>query len=150
KASPLSADDAADLGALYVRLGTPEKAVGVLRAAVRKNPDHFRLAANLGTAWQLAGDLEQAAVLLEEGVRLAPKEWKTAEELHLKLVRGRMKEKKGADALDELFDLKQLPPDALPLAQQLAAWLPTDARVLWQLAEVTHAVGDVRTAANLL
>lgn len=150
KAGPLSADDAADLGALHLRLGAPEKAVGVLRAAVRKHPDHFRLVANLGTAWQLAGDLEQAAVLLEEAVRLAPKGWRAAEELHLKLVRGRVKETKGADGLDDLFDFKKLPADALALTQQLVAWLPTDARVLWQLAEVAHAVGDVRTAANLL
>jgi hypothetical protein len=150
KGKPLSADDTADLGALYIRLGTPEKAVGLLRPAVRKNPDHFRLAANLGTAWQLTGDPEQAATMLEEAVRLAPKEWKAAEELHLKLVRGRVKEKKDADGLDELFDLKKLPDDALALTQQVAAWLPTDARVLWQLGEVTHAVGDVRTAANLL
>ena len=149
KETPLSAADAADLGALYVRMGLPEKAVGVLRPAVRKNPDHFRLAANLGTAWQLAGDLEQATAALEEAVKLAPKEWKVAEELHLKLVRGRSKEKPGADGLDDLFDLKKLPADALALTQQLAAWLPTDPRVLWQLAEVTHAVGDVRTAANL-
>ncbi|MCU0706004.1 MAG: DUF3299 domain-containing protein, partial [Fimbriiglobus sp.] len=149
KVKPLSADDAADLGALYVRLGLPEKAVGVLRPAVRKHPDHFRLAANLGTAWQLAGDTEQAMAHLDEAVRLAPKEWKAAEELHLQLVRGRRKEKPGTDALDSLFDFKHLPADALPLAQQLAAWLPSDPRVLWQLAEVTHAVGDVRTAANL-
>ncbi len=149
KDKPLTADDAADLGALYVRLGLPERAVGVLRPAVRKNPEHFRLSSNLGTAWQLAGDHAQATAALEEAVRLSPKEWKGAEELHLKLVRGRAKEKPGADGLDDLFDLKKLPADALPLTQQLAAWLPTDPRVLWQLAEVTHAVGDVRTAANL-
>lgn len=145
----LTADEAADLGALYIRLGTPDKAVGVLRPLVRKHPDHFRLAANLGTAWQLAGDLEQATAAMEEAVRLAPQEWKASEELHLKLVRGRMKEKKGADTLDNLFDLKKLPADALAVTQQLAAWLPTDPRVLWQLAEVTNAIGDVRTAANL-
>lgn len=149
KDKPLTADAAADLGAVYVRLGLPEKAVGVLRPAVRKSPEHFRLAANLGTAWQLAGDLDQAASALEEAVRLAPKGWKAAEELHLKLVRARAKEKPGADALDDLFDFKKLPADALALTQQLAAWLPADPRVLWQLAEVTHAVGDVRTAANL-
>jgi hypothetical protein len=149
KKAALSADDAADLGALYVRLGSADKAVGVLRPAVRKNPEHFRLAANLGTAWQLNGDAEQAAANLEEAVRLAPKEWKAAEELHLKLARGRAKEKKDADSLDDLFDLTKPPADALALTQQLAAWLPNDPRMLWQLAEVTNAVGDVATAANL-
>src|SRR5207253_1152805 len=69
---PLTADEAADLGALHVRFGQPEKAVELLRRIVRKNPDHFRAVANLGTAWQLAGDLSAAAECLREAVRLAP------------------------------------------------------------------------------
>src|SRR5438094_1406971 len=85
----LTADEAADLGAVYVRLGEPGKAVDILRAAQREHPNHFRLVANLGTAWQLQGDLEQAAVCLEQAVRLAPGKLQKAEEYHLKLVRER-------------------------------------------------------------
>src|SRR5438552_5157297 len=65
----LSADDLADLGALYVRLGEVEHAIEILRPAQRTYPNHFALAANLGTAWQLQGDLRQAAAALEESVR---------------------------------------------------------------------------------
>src|SRR5882757_6752914 len=43
KKQPLTADELADLGALFVRLGKPERAVEVLRAASRKHPDHFRI-----------------------------------------------------------------------------------------------------------
>src|SRR5262249_8565281 len=68
----LTAAELADLGALYVRLGEAEKAVTVLRPAQREHPHHFRTAANLGTAWQLLGDLPQAALSLEQAVRLAP------------------------------------------------------------------------------
>ena len=68
KSRALTADEAADFGALYVRLGQAAKAVDVLRPAVRKFPEHFRLAANLGTAWQLNGDLAQAAAVLEDAV----------------------------------------------------------------------------------
>src|SRR6266404_1712543 len=49
----LNADQLADLGALYIRLGDVAKALDVLRIAEREHPDHFRIAANLGTAWQL-------------------------------------------------------------------------------------------------
>ena len=42
----LSADEAADLGALYVRLGDIEKAVEVLRTAQRLQPNNFRIVAN--------------------------------------------------------------------------------------------------------
>jgi hypothetical protein len=34
--------------------------------------------------------------------------------------------------------------------QQLALWLPTDGRLLWLLAELANAHGDVRTAAAVL
>src|SRR5258708_28176096 len=41
KQRDLTADEVADLGALYVRLGESVKAVEVLRAAQRKHPEHF-------------------------------------------------------------------------------------------------------------
>ena len=172
RAGPLTVDQAADLGAVYVRLGEPEKAVEVLRAAHRRNPDHFRLAANLGTAWQLAGDLEQAAAALEDAVRLAPPAVKPFETAHLKLVQLRMKEGRTArDAAtpDDLFGVKYLgesgepepgaiaaaqrkllPGNAAAVVQQLAVWFPADGRLLWQLGEIANATGDVRTAANIL
>src|SRR5439155_23573863 len=68
----LTADEFADLGAVYIRLGETTKAIDLLRAAQRDHPQHFRLVSNLGTAWQLQGDLDQAAACLEQAVRLAP------------------------------------------------------------------------------
>ncbi|MFO0851308.1 MAG: DUF3299 domain-containing protein [Gemmataceae bacterium] len=149
KQRPLTADEAADLGAALIRLGQPAQALDTLRPAARRHPDHFRLAANLGTAWQQAGDLGQAALALEDAVRLAPPAWERLETLHLKLVRLRLAEGKSPkDAPNALFDPP--PTDALALAQHLALWLPADGRLLWLLAELAHAAGDVRTAANLL
>jgi Flp pilus assembly protein TadD len=152
KTRPLTADEAADLGALLVRLGTPDKAVAVLAPAARKHPDHFRLAANLGTAFQLSGDLGRAADHLEEAVRLAPEKLRDAERWHLKLVRLRLKEGRAANAPvapDALFGAPP-PADAVAVVQQLALWLPADGRLLWQLGELARAHGDVRTAAAIL
>lgn len=146
---PLTADEAADLGALHVRLGHVDEALAVLRAAHAKYPDHFHVAANLGTAWQLNGDLDQALLVLRDAVKLAPPKMKAAEELHLKLVTLRRGESKGTQSLDKLFGDKP-PTDAVALVQQLALWLPADGRLLWQLGELAHAHGDVRTAANIL
>src|SRR5262249_2411975 len=92
----LTADELADLGALYVGLGEPGKAVALLRPAQRAYANHFRIAANLGTAFQLQGDLQQAALCLEQAVRLAPGKFQKAEEAHLKLVRQRLREPRGA------------------------------------------------------
>src|SRR5712692_1751909 len=139
----LNADELADQGALYVRLGQPVKAVELLRTAQRDYPKHFRIIANLGTAWQLQGDLQQAVAWLEQAVRLAPGKLQKAEEYQLKLVRLRQRESAPAQDLDELFGIrfvsaagkyepgklavveqKKLPSDAAALAQQLALWLP--------------------------
>lgn len=164
----LTGDEAADLGALYVRLGQPDRAVEVLRNAQRQHPEHFRLAANLGTAWQLQGDLPLALAALQQAVRLAPEKLKKAEEYHLKLVRLRQ-QRRDEKSLDDLFGVrfvgddgsyqpgklaaaerKKLPGEAVAITQQLALWLPADGRLLWQLAELAGAYGDVRTAAAML
>ena len=160
RSRPLTADELADLGGLYVRLGQPAKAVELLRPAARQHPDHFRLAANLGTAWQAIGELDSAAASLEDAVRLAPEPLKDAERYHLKLVRLRNQEKvagKDASAPDDLFGIRYFDatpgkfPDSAPaMAQRLALWLPTDGRLLWQLGEIANRSGDVRTAANIL
>jgi hypothetical protein len=165
----LTADEQADLGAVYVRLGELQTALDVLRAAERDYPHHFRIIANLGTAWQLHGDLEQAAACLQQAVRLAPGKLQRFEEYHLKLVQLRRPQPRDTKVLDHLFDVrfvgegnkyepgklavaerKKLPSDAVAIAQQLALWLPADVRLLWLLAELANAHGDVKTAAAMM
>jgi hypothetical protein len=165
----LTPDEQADLGALYVRLGEPVKAIEVLRAAFRQNPEHFRIAANLGTAWQMQGDLTEATRALQESARLAPAQWKPFEEAHHKLVRFRQQQRKNTQSLDDLFGVKYvgesgkveagklaraerklLPDNDIAVVQQLLLWLPADGRLLWQLGELANAHHDVRTAASIL
>lgn len=157
---PLTPDEAADLGALRLRLGQVDAAIEVLRNAQRQHPDHFRLTSNLGTAWHVQGDLDQAALMLREAVRLAPAKLRKAEEWHLKLVMLRRGEAKGTQSLDNLFGVnyeddpvavrKKLPADAVANLQLMALWLPGDGRLLWQLGELAHILGDDRTAAAIL
>lgn len=164
----LTADEQADLGAIYVRLGEVGKALDVLRTAQREYPNHFHIVANLGTAWQLQGDLQQAATCLQQAARLAPGKLQKAEEYQLKLVRLRQKPRDAQD-LDDLFGVryvgkddkfqagkmaederKKLPAGAAAIVQQLALWLPADGRLLWQLAELANAHGDVKNAAAIM
>ena len=49
----LTADETADLGAVFLRLGEVNKALDILRSGQRQHPQHFRSVSNLGTAWQL-------------------------------------------------------------------------------------------------
>ena len=165
----LSADELADQGAPLIRLGDAAKAVEVLRAAQREHPNQFKIIANLGTAYQLTGELEQAAVTLSQAVRLSPGKWQEAEKAHLRLVQGRLKQTKDNPDLDDLFGVryigdsgkyepgqlaaaerKKLPEDAAAIAQQLALWLPADGKLLWQLGELATVHGDVRMAAAIM
>lgn len=169
KKRPLTGDELADLGAIYLRLGEVTRALGVLRSAHEDYPKHFHIAANLGTAWQLQGNLGQSALALKEAVSLAPGKMLQAEEYHLKLVELRLKEPKQNQNLDNLFGVKYVGPDgkyvpgkiaeaekkklparAVAVLQQLCLWLPADGRLLWQLAEIANAHGDVKTAAGMM
>lgn len=168
KERKLTAPEIADLGALYMRLGEIPSAVTLLRGAQFEHPNHFAIAANLGTAWQMAGQLDQAALCLAEAVRLAPANLKPMEACHLKLVRFRLKTPGGV-VLDDLFGVsylgedgkyqpgklaaaqrKILPESAVANVQQLALWLPADGPLLWQLAELANIHGDYRFAAAMM
>jgi tetratricopeptide (TPR) repeat protein len=165
----LSADDSADLGALLIRLGETTQALEVLRAAHKEHPTHFQLAANLGTAWQLLGELERALDCLRQAVELAPGKDLPFEEAHLRLVQLRLRQRQKQGELDDLFGVryvgpggsyeagklaeaerKKLPTRAVAVVQQLALWLPADGPLLWQLAELASAHGDLRSGAAML
>jgi hypothetical protein len=162
KKEKLSAVDVADLGALLIRLGDATGAVDVLRPAQREYPNHFHIAANLGTAWQMLGELGQAAECLQQAVRLAPGKDLAAEQAQLRLVYGRLRQTTRRGELDNLFGVsfergtlaeserKKLPARAAAIAQQLALWLPADGPLLWQLAELAALHGDVRSAAAMM
>lgn len=167
--NPRTPDEAADLGAILIRLGKIDAALSSMREVAAAHPQHFALQANLGTAWEYAGNLEQAAEHLRQAVKLAPEQNKAVEQLHLRLVRWRMQQSQSPAGLDKLFDvnftdqngkhllgklspqeLEKLPPNAIALVQQLALWFPSDGKLIWQLAELTAVHGDLTTAGSLL
>jgi len=152
----LSAEEAADLGALYLRLGEVSEALAVLRPAQRATPRHFRLTAHLALAHQRAGAWALAIAHQEQAVQLAPRPLRAAESLHLRWLRLRQRERE--PGLDNLFDvcyddpssLKKLPDDALAQVQQLLLWMPEEGRLLWQLAELLGVNGEAALRAAIL
>src|SRR5262249_35813266 len=97
-----------------------------------------------------------------------PPKLRAAEEYHLKLVRQRLQAPKDSLQIDDLFrvkyvgekgtfepgtiaaeERKKLPANAVAIVQQLALWLPADTRLLWQLADLANAYGDIRMAAAI-
>jgi tetratricopeptide (TPR) repeat protein len=130
KAKPsLSSDEQADLGGylLYLKQSTPralifEEAVAVLEAGYRTNPRHFRLAANLGTAYQLTGRLDAAQRCLEAAVDLAPADQKPVQRLQLRLVQLRLRESLGRGQLPDLDGLFGRPTQPFRFVDEKGAW----------------------------
>jgi len=120
-----------------------------LRGGQRKHSNHFAIAANLGTAWQLKGNFVPRPNRYVRPSTLPPGKWLAAEELHLKLVLGRLKQKQPGQELDDLFGVryfladsnemadaerKKLTPRAVGLNAATGALAPADGPLLWQLA----------------
>jgi hypothetical protein len=99
--------------------------------------------------------------------------YKRAEQYQLKLFKMRTREPsqpQGQIALDNLFpgvrfvgpdgkyvpdeiderSAAELPPDALPLVEQLLLGSPSDVRLLWLFAELVNAQGDAKLASKVL
>jgi hypothetical protein len=149
-ASP-TADDLAELGGCYLRIGKPAEALGVLRKAARQYPEQFRIQAHLVMTHVALGEWDRAVELQTDLLELTPKQHRVMEELTLKFLSSRTKRTKTAEDLDALFDTKKgWPKEAVAQLQQLCFFWPSDAFLLWQLAEATASSGDVQTAARLM
>jgi tetratricopeptide (TPR) repeat protein len=151
KSTSPSADDLAELGGCYTRIGKSAEALGALRKAARQYPENFRIQAHLVLAHVALGELGRAVEIQTELLELTPKQHLAAEELTLKFLSARAKRTKTAEDLDALYDTRNgWPKEALAQLQQLCFCWPSDAFLLWQLAEATASSGDLQTAARLM
>jgi len=162
-----SADELADLGAIYVRLGQFDKAIDVLRKGQRQHPEHFRITANLGTAWQLQGNLNQAVqkpgtsgpgsppprtsmprTCTSSSSGSASRKVRISDDLlGIRFLNDKGEYEPGACAAEQKAKLPRMP----------WAWCSSSpyrcqpmAGCFWQLAELANARGDVTNAAAMM
>ncbi len=77
-------------GIVAVYEGQYDKAVAVFSAIEAKRPGEYQTAANLGTAYELQGNLEEALKWIEEGIRRNPDSHHGTEWLHVAILKTRM------------------------------------------------------------
>jgi len=145
----------AEASGCYLRLGQPNDAIKLLRSTATRSTDNFIHLTHLGTAYQLLGDYVRAVDYLDAAIELVPAELREMEVLQRKLCQHRAKQKKPTETLDDLYGSTDpegvaWPKPAVAQLQQLCLWFPTDAKLVWQLAEAVAASGDVRTASRLM
>jgi hypothetical protein len=78
-----------DYAAALVHRGESRKAVDILESVEAGHPGEYIVAANLGTAYELSGDLIQAHRWIGEGMRRNPKSHEGTEWLHLRILEAR-------------------------------------------------------------
>jgi len=79
-------NDRSDYSIALMYLGRSKEAVQLLQALEKEQPGKYFIAANLGTAYELTGNNEEAAHWIAEGIRRNPESHEGTEWLHLKIL----------------------------------------------------------------
>jgi tetratricopeptide (TPR) repeat protein len=90
-------------------LGRSKEAVELLQALEKVQPGKYFIAANLGTAYELTGNYEEAARWIAEGIRRNPKSHEGTEWLHLKVLEAKMAQQKDPDYFKKHSVLNLMP-----------------------------------------
>ena len=86
-----------DYAVTLVHRGESRKAVLILESVEKEHPGEYIVAANLGTAYELSGDLDKAQQWIGEGIRRNAKAHAESEWLHLKILEARQSLAKDPD-----------------------------------------------------
>lgn len=96
KAPRLSARaDPQDIAATTILNGDYDKAISYLTNLESANPGDYNTAANLGTAYELAGDNAQALHWIKEGIQRNPQSHQGTEWLHVMILSAKLAVEKG-------------------------------------------------------
>lgn len=77
----------------YMKLGDVKKALQILRPLYEKYPNEYTISANLGTAYELDGQLNKALALIKNGYKINSESHFGSEWIHIKILEAKIKEK---------------------------------------------------------
>jgi tetratricopeptide (TPR) repeat protein len=167
-------NDRSDYAVALMFLGRGREAVALLEELERQVPGHFFIAANLGTAYELAGDNAAALRWISEGIRRNPQDHEGTEWLHVKILEAKLAQEKDAAYFEKhsVLELRpaeiartvsigreKLSPQELAkaivhqLAERLQFVKPPDAAVaslLFDYAAIEAAIGSMESAKHVL
>jgi tetratricopeptide (TPR) repeat protein len=102
-------NDRSDYSIALMYLGRSKEAVELLQALEKEQPGKYFIAANLGTAYELTGNNEEAARWIAEDIRRNPKSHEGTEWLHLKVLEAKMAQQKDPDYFKKHSVLNLMP-----------------------------------------
>jgi len=75
----------------YMKLGETKVALGMLESLAAEHPEEYAIAANLGTAYELDGQLHKALQYIKKGYSLNPESHYGSEWIHIKILEAKIK-----------------------------------------------------------
>jgi tetratricopeptide (TPR) repeat protein len=102
-------NDRSDYSIALMYLGRSKEAVELLQALEKELPGKYFIAANLGTAYELTGNNEEAARWIAEGIHRNPESHEGTEWLHLKVLEAKMAQQKDPDYFKKHSVLNLMP-----------------------------------------
>jgi tetratricopeptide (TPR) repeat protein len=90
-------NDRSDYSIALMYLGRSQEAIDLLQKLEKEEPGHYFIAANLGTAFELAGNNEEALHWIAEGIQRNPKSHEGTEWLHLRILEAKIAQQKDPD-----------------------------------------------------
>jgi tetratricopeptide (TPR) repeat protein len=102
-----------DLAVALVHQGKYPEAIAQLQQLELEHPGDYRVAANLGTAFELNGDNKQALEWIREGIRRNPRAHEGTEWLHVAILEAKLGQRSAGDAGHSILAL-DFGPRAIP------------------------------------
>ena len=130
-----------DYALILLKLGHIQKSLEILKDLALKHPDEYNIIANLGTAYELSGDVHSALKYIKKAVRLNPHSHNGSEWIHVKILEAKVKLAndpsylKKHSILELQINLKQN-----YTAKEILKFNKIKRELAWQLTERIHFV----------
>lgn len=79
-----------NIALFYMKLGEVKKAIQILEPLAREYPDEYIIIANLGTAYELDGQLQKALNFISKGYEINPDSHHASEWIHIKILEAKI------------------------------------------------------------
>jgi len=105
-------NDRSDYSVALMYLGRNDEAVELLQQLEKEKPGQYFIAANLGTAYELSWQNEEALRWINEGIRRNPNSHESTEWLHARILEAKIAQQKNPDHFKK-HSVLELDPDAI-------------------------------------
>lgn len=128
--------DQSNIALYLMKLGHADSALMILKPLIEKHPNEYTLNSNIGTAYELTGDLDNALKYISKGYEINPDSHLKSEWIHIRILEAKIKERghRGwirknpivpvQELIEKMGDLRKYRHRENPLAYQIKTRVP--------------------------